>query len=400
MPASRRWRPRRVAGLAALGAVAASALVGATAAVTTVLVARTVITPPRRRIEDTRVLAVEGDRVVLSRSADATVPGRYSFWFDHGRGHAKLGDIVAHDDRSVTRELLGVDFGDIARARRGRFAGWFWLSPRDLPYEHRQVEIATEVGPAPAWLVPGGDGSDWVIQVHGRAVRRSEALRAIPVFHDAGYTSLLISYRNDGDAPESGDGRYALGDREWRDVEAAMRFALEHGATRIVLMGWSMGGATVLQAVTRSTVADAVVGVILESPVVDWVTTLTYQSEELGLPPAIRRGVIALLGGRRGHRLAGLAEPIDFARLDLVANADELHVPTLILHSDDDGFVPVTASRALALARPDTVTFEAFTVARHTKLWNYDADRWNAAIGSWLTRLRESSGRTTSPRRR
>ena len=64
--------------------------------------------------------------------------------------------------------------------------------------------------------------------------------------------------------------------------------------------------------------------------------------------------------------------------------ARELDVPILILHSDDDGFVPSTASRALAVARPDIVTYEAFEVARHTKLWNYDRDKWEGAISRWL----------------
>jgi hypothetical protein len=41
----------------------------------------------------------------------------------------------------------------------------------------------------------------------------------------------------------------------------------------------------------------------------------------------------------------------------------------------------------LALARPDIVTFDEFTVARHAKLWNYDADRFNEDIGGWLSRL-------------
>jgi pimeloyl-ACP methyl ester carboxylesterase len=64
-----------------------------------------------------------------------------------------------------------------------------------------------------------------------------------------------------------------------------------------------------------------------------------------------------------------------------------LSKPILLLHSDDDGFVPSTASRALAVARPDIVTFEEFTTARHTKLWNYDAERWNGAIRRWLQKL-------------
>jgi hypothetical protein len=30
---------------------------------------------------------------------------------------------------------------------------------------------------------------------------------------------------------------------------------------------------------------------------------------------------------------------------------------------------------------------ETFTTARHTKLWNYDSERWNGAIAVWLDKL-------------
>jgi hypothetical protein len=33
------------------------------------------------------------------------------------------------------------------------------------------------------------------------------------------------------------------------------------------------------------------------------------------------------------------------------------------------------------------VTFEAFDTALHTRLWNYDPDRWNGAIRAWLSEL-------------
>jgi hypothetical protein len=32
------------------------------------------------------------------------------------------------------------------------------------------------------------------------------------------------------------------------------------------------------------------------------------------------------------------------------------------------------------------VTLVPFDVARHAKLWNYDRDRWDGAISSWLAR--------------
>jgi alpha-beta hydrolase superfamily lysophospholipase len=218
-------------------------------------------------------------------------------------------------------------------------------------------------------------------------VRKQETLRVTDVSRRCGYTSLLVSYRNDGDAPDSPDGRYGLGDTEWQDVDAAIGYAIEHGATEVVLMGWSMGGATVLQALTRSQNAAVIRGLILESPVVDWVPTLNYQAAQLRIPKPVGQMAAGLISQPWSSRLTGQDAPIALDRLDFVARAGELEVPILLLHSADDGFVPPDASRALAAARPDIVTYDEFTVARHVKLWNYDPDRWNAAIGGWLSRL-------------
>jgi alpha-beta hydrolase superfamily lysophospholipase len=379
---------RRVVGGIAIGVLAAAGAAALTAATLSVIVARTVIIPPSRRTEDVTILKLDlaAGTILLSSNADSRLPGEYSFWFSRDSGHARLGEIIAQDSRTVLRRVIGVDFGDLAAARRGRLSGWFHLSPRDLPFPYRDVVVQTPLGPAPAWLVPaeGGTGSRWVINVHGRAVRRSETLRAAAPFRAAGYTSLIASYRNDGDAPRSDDYRYALGDREWEDIEAAMRYAVDHGAEELVLMGWSMGGATVLQALTRSPLGAKVTGVVLESPVVDWIATLDFQAAMRRLPSPVRWGVLQLFRKRWGGFFTGLAEPLDLDRLDFVRRARELDVPILILHSDDDGFVPSTASRALAVARPDIVTYEAFEVARHTKLWNYDRDKWEYAISDWL----------------
>ena len=374
------------AAIAVVGAVAAGTIA---AAVVTVLFARTVVTPPTKREEDVRILGYDDHTITLSATLDSLTPGRYSLWFRRDTGHARVGEILSLTPTTVTRQLLGVQLGDLEGATRGRFSGWYYLSPADLPVEFEEVAIDTDLGPAPAWYIPAERAAGgWLIGVHGRAVRRQEAIRAVPVFREAEYDCLLISYRNDGDAPQSLDHRYALGDSEWRDVEAAMRYALDHGARQIVLMGWSMGGATVLQALTRSPLSEHVTAVVLDSPVVDWVTALEYQGVANRLPKPIQWGVLRLLSKRWARRVTGQLEPIDLQRLDFVRRADELHTPILLLHSDDDGYVPATASRALAVARPDIVTFESFDTARHTKLWNYDAERWNAAIRRFLDRLR------------
>jgi alpha-beta hydrolase superfamily lysophospholipase len=381
-------RVRQIIGVSALAVAALLAVVGFATGLTSVVFARRIVTPPRRREEDVRILGIRNNQIDLSATLDSLTPGSYSLWFRQARGHARVGEILDYSASMVTRELLGVDVGDLGGAARGRFGGWFYLSPDDLECDWSDVVVQTELGPAPAWLVEAEGGSvRWVIHVHGRAARRQETLRAIPVFREAGFTSLAISYRNDGDAPESADRRYGLGDTEWRDVEAAMQYAVDRGAQQIVLMGWSMGGAIALQALTRSGLVSRVSGVVLESPVVDWITALQYQGVLNRLPPLVRHWALVLLSRRWGGVMTGQRIPIDLRRLDLVARAAELHTPILLLHSVDDGFVPATASAALAAARPDLVTYEEFRTARHTKLWNYDRARWNGVIARWLDNL-------------
>jgi alpha-beta hydrolase superfamily lysophospholipase len=379
---------RTVAG-AAIGIGALAGLATLTTAALAVIFARKVIIPPTTRKEDVRILGSDDGTITLSRTMDSLTPGQYGLWFSGDTGHARVGEIRAVDEDRVVRQLLNVEFGDLASARRGRFSGWFYLGPGDLGYPFQDVEVPTPVGPAPAWLIPteAGTSDDWVIMVHGRAVRRQECLRGVPTFREAGYTSLIVSYRNDGDAPNSYDHRYALGDREWQDVAAAIDYALGHGAERIVLMGYSMGGATVLQTVTRAANADAVRGVVLDSPVVDWVTALHFQGVVNRLPRIVQWATLQVLTRRWGRFVTGQEEAIDLERLDIVQRAGELRVPILLLHSNDDGYIPATASRALAAVRPDIVTYEEFSVARHTRLWNYDAPRWTQAIKRWLESL-------------
>ncbi len=350
-------------------------------------VAGLVLRPPTERAEDVRVVRVDrrAGLIVLTTHPDAVVPGRYSLYFSQDRGYARVGDIVSLSDNSVTRILLAEVRGRVKPGTSARVSGWFYENPSDLGVPFRDVDVATSLGPAPAWLIPAsGAGERWVIQVHGRGVDRREPLRAIPAFRDAGYTSLLISYRNDGVAPASVDGRYALGDVEWLDVDSAIRYAADNGARQIVLMGWSMGGALVLQALTRSPLARLVTGVVLDSPVVDWVRVLDHQAGTLKVPRLIRAFVYRLISHPWGGRLTGQSEAIDLARLDFVARADEIRAPVLLMHSESDTYVPSAGSEELALLRPDIVRYVRFGAAGHTRLWNYDHDTWNGQITAWL----------------
>ncbi|MDQ1177872.1 S9 family peptidase [Microbacterium sp. SORGH_AS_0421] len=390
--------PRRAAGsrasqrsttgvratLAALGiALAASAT---TLGAVSLRMARTVVRPAGRR-PDTRIVRLDAasQTITLERTPDTTLPGRYGLFTVGSVDYLRLGSIVGEDETTVTRKLLTHVPADGDLASEAAFSGWYFDKPEDLMLPFQALEVDAGVGSCPAWEFPAeGDSDVWVVQVHGRGTTRSEALRAVPVFHTLGISSLVVSYRNDGDAPRSPSGTYALGATEWRDVDAAIGYARRRGARRVLLMGWSMGGALSLQAALESPHADVIAGLVLESPVVDWRTVLDFQGRAMHLPTPVIAMAERVLVSTWGATALRSGEPIPLDRLDVVSRAVELRHPVLILHSDDDGFVPADASHALAKARPDLVTMETFTVARHTKLWNYDETRWTTAIQDWV----------------
>jgi alpha-beta hydrolase superfamily lysophospholipase len=380
--------PALVAGVKAALTVLSVALAGALGALAagSVLMARKVVTPARRQA-DTRILALDtaAQTITLSRTLDTELPGRYGLFTTGTADYIKLGSVLSEDAASVKRKLLTHVPADARLEPEAAFSGWYYDHPEQLHLPFTPELIGSTVGPCPAWLFPAGDGDTWVIQVHGRGTTRAECLRAVPVFHERGLTSLVVSYRNDAEAPRSRSGTYALGATEWRDVDAAVGFARRRGARRIILMGWSMGGAIALQVSLNSPHGDAIAGLILESPVVDWRSVLNYQARAERVPGAVSRLAMEALQNEWASPLTRAGSGIRLDQLDVVARAPELRHPILILHSDDDGFVPSDASHGLVAARPDLVEMQVFEVARHTKLWNYDQERWSSSIGAWLT---------------
>ncbi|WP_156761885.1 alpha/beta hydrolase family protein [Microbacterium karelineae] len=381
-----RVRARVLEAFVVAAAAAAGIVVGGT--LVAFAVARKAVTPATRRIADTEVLAIDrsAQTITLRRTLDTVLPGRYGLFVNGAREYLKLGAVLSSSGDAVTRKLL-THVGPAERiGRAASFSGWYFSHADELHLPYQEVAVPSPVGPCPAWLFPAGRGSaeTWAIAVHGRGTTRSEVLRAVPVFRAAGLTTLAVSYRNDGQAPRSDSGRYGLGATEWRDVEAAIAYARAHGARRIVLMGWSMGGAIVLQTILRTEHADAVAGLILDSPVVDWRLVLGFQARELRVPSPVTHIALRQLTMPSWSRVVRSGDAISLDDLDIVSHADELAHPILLLHSDDDGFVPSEASHGLAEARPDLVELVSYSEARHTKLWNYDEERWEGSIRSWL----------------
>jgi pimeloyl-ACP methyl ester carboxylesterase len=403
-PSTRHTGIRRAGvGAAALGGTTAVASAAGSVAAAAYF-ARRVLTPDRARPDDTVIRDVRRDSIVLEANDETTRPGYYGLWLDGGAGHARLGSVIAGTaDGLIERELVGLDAGMLAPGP-ARWNSYYYAFPPDesLGLPTRHISISGELGPMPAWVVPPSapstpsataataatttpetGGERWAILVHGRGARREETVRAIPVLHAGGWTCLVPNYRNDEGVPSGPDGRYNLGLSEWRDIEQAAAFAIQHGARELLLVGWSMGGAISLQFLNQSPLARLVSGVVLDGPVIDWGDVLLHHANLNYLPRPVARLSGAMMGRRWGMRLVGVHESVDVARTDWVRRADELRHRILIIHSADDEFVPIGPSRALAQTRPDLVRLEEWEDARHCKEWNTDRARWEQLVAQF-----------------
>ncbi len=203
-------------------------------------------------------------------------------------------------------------------------------------------------------------------------------LRLVPVLHDLGVTSLVITYRNDPGAPQGPDGLFHLGDTEWLDLEAAVHEAGSLGARDVIAFGDSMGGAIVMQFLERSPVSGIVKGVVLDSPVLDWAPVLALAGRQLKLPP-----IVLVLA----KRIVALRTGLRWERLNQVSRAAELAVPMLIIHGDADETVPAVTSAAYAAARADLVTYLQVPGAGHVEGWTSDRDGCGEALRTFVGRF-------------
>lgn len=339
-----------------------------------------------------RIIAFSGDTITIRRYLEAARPGRFGLWFDDDRGYLRVGEVVAQTKTTVTRRVDLLEFGRPVPGMSCRLTGSYWRDPAaaGLPYE--QVLVPSEVGPMPAWFIPPEESAqstpwrDTVILVHGWRSNRLEPLRAVPAVRAAGWSSLVVSYRNDVGAPDAPDGKFHLGATEWRDVEAAMRLAIERGAQRIVLAGWSMGGGTVLQTLLRSELAPRVERVILDSPALDWHAILGAYVRLARYPLPIGPMAEGILKRDSTSKLVGLHEPIPMRELAVRNFAKRLTHPILLIQGDGDPTTPVEVARRFEETRPDLVEYAEFPGAGHIRAWNADQARYDALIGEWLAR--------------
>jgi pimeloyl-ACP methyl ester carboxylesterase len=236
-------------------------------------------------------------------------------------------------------------------------------TPASVGLEYEVVDVLSTDGiRLRSWWVPAEDSSKAAVLVPGWGGYKFEEhlLQTLPVYHEAGYSLLLLDLRAQG---ESDGKRRTLGYREARDVRGALAWLRRRGYAldQVVLHGWSMGGATVLRAAPGTGVA----AVVEEAAYSDLPLLLRGKIPEfvpLGgmLEPAI------LLVGK-------LFPDFDYQEVVPKREAAMLSaegVPLFIIHSIADEVVPYEQAKTLAASYPEasTWTLEGY---RHVEAYKH-----------------------------
>ncbi|MEU0964127.1 alpha/beta fold hydrolase [Streptomyces sp. NPDC005917] len=339
--------------------------------------------PPGRPLPTEPRLTVHGTapgRIALTRDLASLRPGTYGLAGDGS--HAVVGAVLesaADTADTVVRRLERVTHGTFETGDK------VWLTPNihignpgtALGLDHSDVDIPGELGSLPAWFVPGYRDT-WVIAVHGLGTTRELAMNVMPLLHGRRLPVLALAYRGDLGAPRPPDGLNHLGQSEWRDLDAAIRYAVRYGARRVVLYGWSTGATMALRAAVHSALRERVSGLILDSPVLSWEATLRALARARHTPEPLLPLAVRAAEGRAGLHADRVGEPVDPAQLT---------VPTLIVHGPDDTVAPWTYSRRLAARRPDRIALHTVPDAPHSAMWNADPKQYEERLRRYLTPL-------------
>jgi hypothetical protein len=275
---------------------------------------------------------------------------------------------------TVTRRVVSVTGRLTPHTKVGLDSAVWTSDPRAaLGIGFRSVAFPDPLGAMPAWLV-SGRGSTWVIFVHGIDGSRTGGLRPLASLQHLGLPTLLIDYRNDAGAPASPDGHIHLGMTEWEDLQAALRWALTHGAQKFVLYGDSMGGSIVTRFMHLSPLAGLVRALVLDAPVLDWGGVIDHVGSRYDVPfmvPPVRWTI--------GARI-----DVDWDALNEVAQAHSFRVPILLFQGLDDELVPPSESEAFAHAAPGPVTYVPVPGVGHIQSWNGNPAQYDAHLRSFL----------------
>lgn len=146
----------------------------------------------------------------------------------------------------------------------------------------------------------------------------------------------------------------------------------------VVLSGLSMGAATVLMAADLG-LPDNVVGIMADCPYASPEGIIRKVCTDRGFPEKLVFPFIKLA--------AQILGGFSITECAAVETVKEAKIPILLIHGDDDRFVPCDMTRKIAAACASSVQLEIFPGAGHGLCYMTDPERYEAAALSFLQRI-------------
>lgn len=189
-----------------------------------------------------------------------------------------------------------------------------------------------------------------------------------------GHNVLLVDERALGRS----EGRtITFGIQERLDLLDWVNYALQRfGADiKILLYGVSMGGATVLMASELNLPAN-VKGIIADCPYAKPLDVISYVGKRTSFPSWLIKPFAIL-----SARIYGGFDILETDAVRAVANAK---VPILIIHGEDDWYVPCYMSESVAKVNPEMVRRFTFPGAAHGISYLVDTPRYHRIVKEFV----------------
>ena len=367
--------------------------------------------------ENTAEVGVAEDRVIIEDLSQKTISlnvqeEMWGVMLEDGiygvlgeNGSAVVSSILSLEGDIITREILQINgelkigervsSSSLLKIENGKYSilgtndyegidesgKYTPKSVSDTDYEY--IEYESDLGMFPAYLTSEGE-TGVVIFVHGfrgAFERDFTAMLRAPDFENLGYRSMIISYRNDANAPKDPSGLYQYGVTEWIDLDNAIKYVEQNiNPDRIVLWGTSGGGGPVTSWLQNNPDSDRVDGIIFEAPVISfWESVEVNGKARYPFIPELFFPYIKLFTEVRYG--------VDFDTMDFRDALVKSEVPVLLFHGDDDEWVPVDMSDYIADNRRTNFTYIRMSNVGHVTSWNADPVRYIFEIEKFLKSL-------------
>lgn len=224
------------------------------------------------------------------------------------------------------------------------------------------------------------DGAPLAIAFHGyRSSGMTDFAGGSEICFEMEHNLLLVDQRSHG---RSQGKTITFGVLERRDCRAWVDYAVERFGkdVQILLYGVSMGATTVLMA-SGLDLPENVKGIVADCPYSSPSAIIKAVCKKLHYPPNLSYPFIVL-----GAFLYGHFNLNETTAAKAVKNS---RVPILLIHGEDDGFVPCVMSEEVSNACPDKVTRVTFPGADHGISFLVDEKRYRRTVGEFVDAVLE-----------